>query len=133
MKDIKGIIFDFGGTIDTNGIHWSEVIRLQYTKAGVNIENETYRAAYVHGERTLAKKRIITPQHTFLRLLEEKIAIQFEHRPATEDCGRLLQTDKRDNSLHLLHSAKNIKHLPHSACNQFLWKYAGGAERVLAR
>ncbi len=79
MKDIKGIIFDFGGTIDTNGIHWSEVIRLQYTKAGVNIENETYRAAYVHGERTLAKNRIITPQHTFLRLLEEKIAIQFEY------------------------------------------------------
>ena len=79
MSSIKGIIFDFGGTIDTNGIHWSEVIRLQYTKAGVNIENETYRAAYVHGERTLAKNRIITPQHTFLRLLEEKIAIQFEY------------------------------------------------------
>ncbi len=79
MKNIKGIIFDFGGTIDTNGIHWSEVIRSQYMNAGVEIDNETYRAAYVHGERTLAKNRIITPQHTFLRLLEEKIAIQFDY------------------------------------------------------
>ena len=79
MKNIKGIIFDFGGTIDTNGIHWSEVIRSQYVKAGVYIDNETYRAAYVHGERTLAKNRIITAQHTFLRLLEEKIAIQFDY------------------------------------------------------
>lgn len=79
MKNIKGVIFDFGGTIDTNGIHWSEVIRTQYMKSGADVDNEAYRAAYVHGERTLAKNRIITPQHTFLRLLEEKIAIQFDY------------------------------------------------------
>ena len=33
MSSIKGIIFDYGGTIDTNGIHWSEVIWEQYSMA----------------------------------------------------------------------------------------------------
>ena len=26
FTDIKGIIFDYGGTIDTNSRHWAEVL-----------------------------------------------------------------------------------------------------------
>ena len=26
MEKITGIIFDYGGTIDSRGVHWSEVI-----------------------------------------------------------------------------------------------------------
>ena len=26
LKDIKGVIFDYGGTIDTNSRHWAEVL-----------------------------------------------------------------------------------------------------------
>ena len=26
LTDIKGIIFDYGGTIDTNSRHWAEVL-----------------------------------------------------------------------------------------------------------
>ena len=26
VLDIKGIIFDYGGTLDTKGDHWSEVL-----------------------------------------------------------------------------------------------------------
>ena len=44
---IKGIIFDYGGTIDTNGIHWSEVIWQQYIAANVQISKEEFREAYV--------------------------------------------------------------------------------------
>lgn len=73
---IKGIIFDYGGTIDTNGIHWSEVIWQQYLKAGAGIGKEQFREAYIHAERTLGKNRIIEPTHTFHRLLELKIEIQ---------------------------------------------------------
>ena len=79
MSIIKGIIFDYGGTIDTNGIHWGEVIAEQYKVAGIDIERELYRKAYVHGERTLAKAPIITPEDTFHTLLTKKIAIQFEY------------------------------------------------------
>ena len=79
MSTIKGIIFDYGGTIDTNGIHWGEVIAKQYRLAGIEIERELYRNAYVHGDRTLAKFPIIKPEDTFHTLLRKKIAIQFEY------------------------------------------------------
>ena len=79
MSTIKGVIFDYGGTIDTNGIHWGEVIAQQYRLAGIDIERELYRKAYVHGERSLAKTPIIAPQDTFHTLLKKKLAIQFEY------------------------------------------------------
>ena len=79
MSTIKGVIFDYGGTIDTNGIHWGEVIAEQYCVAGIDIERELYRKAYVHGERSLAKHPIIAPEDTFHTLLKKKIAIQFEY------------------------------------------------------
>lgn len=79
MSTIKGVIFDYGGTIDTNGVHWGEVIAEQYKRAGIVIERELYRSAYVHGERSLAKSPIIMPEDTFLTLLRKKIAIQFDY------------------------------------------------------
>lgn len=79
MTDIKGIIFDYGGTIDTNGIHWAEVIREQYNNARCDIEKKLFRKAYIHGERTLAIKPIIKPSDTFRILLKKKIAIQFDY------------------------------------------------------
>lgn len=77
MSSIKGIIFDYGGTIDTNGIHWGELIWQEYVKAGVNVTKECFRSAYVHGERELAKHPIIEPTDTFHTLLRKKINIQF--------------------------------------------------------
>lgn len=79
MSTIKGVIFDYGGTIDTNGVHWGEVIAEQYKVAGIEIERELYRNAYIHGERTLAKSPVIMPEDTFHTLLKKKLAIQFEY------------------------------------------------------
>ena len=79
MSTIKGVIFDYGGTIDTNGIHWGEVIASEYKAAGIELEREVYRNAYIHGERSLAKAPIISPQDTFHTLLRKKIAIQFAY------------------------------------------------------
>lgn len=79
MNNIKGIIFDYGGTIDTNGIHWAEVIWEQYHITGTNIDKELFREAYIHGERTLGRNRIIEPCDTFHTLLEKKTAIQSEY------------------------------------------------------
>lgn len=78
MNTVKGIIFDYGGTIDTNGTHWAEVIWEQYLRAEVNVDKELFREAYVYGERTLAKNRIIEPCDTFHTLLQKKIALHAE-------------------------------------------------------
>jgi len=75
---IKGIIFDYGGTIDTNGNHWAEIFRTQYQKANIQITNEIFREAYKHAERTLALHPIIRPEFNFLDTLKTKIGIQLE-------------------------------------------------------
>ena len=83
MNTVKGIIFDYGGTIDTNGTHWAEVIREQYIKAGLTIDDKLFRETYIYGERTLAKNPIIAPTDTFRILLEKKIAIHREYLNGT--------------------------------------------------
>ena len=79
MSSIKGIIFDYVGTIDTDGIHWGELIWGEYQAAGVDIDRQTYRDAYVHGERSLAKAPIIEPTDTFRTLLAKKMKLQFDY------------------------------------------------------
>ena len=76
---IKGIIFDYGGTIDTGGDHWSEVIWKAYTGAGVPVGKDDFREAYVYAERELAKTRHILPHHNFLDLLRIKMRIELGH------------------------------------------------------
>lgn len=78
LQNIKGLIFDYGGTIDSNGLHWAEVIWMGYEAAGIPISKEVFRQAYIHGERTLGKNPIIRPHHTFGDMMRLKIEIQFE-------------------------------------------------------
>jgi len=78
---IKGIIFDYGGTLDSRGVHWSEVLWQGYQQALVPIDKETFRTAYVEGERALARERIILPQDDFHTLLRKKVAHELEYLP----------------------------------------------------
>ena len=82
---IKGIIFDYGGTLDSRGVHWSEVLWQGYQQAGVPIDKETFRTAYVEGERALARERIILPQDNFLTLLHKKVALEISYLPIQPD------------------------------------------------
>lgn len=82
---IKGIIFDYGGTLDSRGVHWSEVLWQGYQQAGVPIDKETFRTAYVEGERALARERIIMPQDNFLTLLRKKVELEISFLPEQPD------------------------------------------------
>ena len=82
---IKGIIFDYGGTLDSRGVHWSEVLWRGYQHAGVSIDKETFRTAYVEGERALARERIILPQDNFHTLLRKKVALEISYLPEQPD------------------------------------------------
>lgn len=75
---IKGYIFDYGGTLDTGGHHWGKVIWHAYQRQQVPVDEEKFRDAYVHAERTLGKNPIIQPDFTFRSTLEEKIRIELE-------------------------------------------------------
>lgn len=83
LSKIKAIIFDYGGTLDTNARHWSHVLWDGYRKACVSISNEQFKEAYVFAERELAKNRIILPQDNFLDLLRKKIEIEIQYLSQT--------------------------------------------------
>ncbi len=86
--DIKGIIFDYGGTLDTRGDHWSEVLWQGYehfgigvaddeeVEPGVSIPKQAFRDAYVYGERALAVNPIVTPDFHFEDILREKLILE---------------------------------------------------------
>lgn len=76
MGNIKGVIFDYGGTIDSRGVHWSEVIWDGYRSVGVPVTKEQFRECYVYAERELAKTRHILPEHNFFDLLLIKMRIE---------------------------------------------------------
>jgi putative hydrolase of the HAD superfamily len=49
----KVVLFDFGGTLDTNGIHWSVKFLETYKKFGLKFTSEQYNSAYVKADEEL--------------------------------------------------------------------------------
>jgi putative hydrolase of the HAD superfamily len=84
---IKAIIFDYGGTLDSRGDHWSEVIYRAYRAEMPHIARDDFRHAYVMAERALDGTGIISPTDTFLDVMIKKITLQFSHLnlPAPSD------------------------------------------------
>lgn len=75
---IKGILIDFGGTIDSDGIHWFDQFRDAYALVA-DVPESLFWDAYVHTERTLGRNPIIGPDYTFCKTLQTKIALQTEY------------------------------------------------------
>ena len=75
---IKGILIDFGGTIDSDGIHWFDQFRDAYALVA-DVPEPLLWDAYVHTERTLGRNPIIGPDYTFCKTLQTKIALQTEY------------------------------------------------------
>ncbi|MFS6554926.1 hypothetical protein VPJ68_05445, partial [Parabacteroides distasonis] len=50
-EPIKGYIFDYGGTLDTGGMHWGKALWHAYERCGVPVTEQMFRDAYVHAER----------------------------------------------------------------------------------
>lgn len=83
MNTVKGIIFDYGGTIDSRADHWSHIIRRGWQKAGIEIPDvpgdTVFRDAYVYAERELARVRHILPGDNFRELMLKKIKIELDY------------------------------------------------------
>lgn len=76
---IKGLIFDYGGTLDTNGIHWAEVLWKQYETIGLPVSKADFREAYVHGERTMGRQPLVKPTDDFRQVLLIKSRLQLQY------------------------------------------------------
>ena len=75
----RGFIFDYGGTIDTQGCHWGKMIWHAYQRVGVPVSEHDFRDAYVFAERTLGRNPIIQSSYTFYKTLQVKLRIEMEY------------------------------------------------------
>ena len=66
------IVFDFGGTLDTHGRHWSHLLYEGWKRQLPQLSWGVFREAYVQAERTLQTQ----PDWDFLRTLQEKCLLE---------------------------------------------------------
>lgn len=75
-KRVRCILFDYGGTLDAPGEHWSHLISRAWTAAGADIPHEEFRRVYVLAERALATAGAVGADDNFLSLMRKKIALE---------------------------------------------------------
>ena len=82
LDNLSCIIFDYGGTLDTNARHWAHVLWEGYRHVAAAetfatplsaVTEEQFREAYVFGERALAKAPIVLPDDNFKVVLQKKL------------------------------------------------------------
>jgi HAD superfamily hydrolase (TIGR01509 family) len=71
---IKAVIFDFGGTLDTNGIHWGEKFYEAYGQFNLEIPREDFREAFVWASRNVPG--LIKRDHLLSVNLFSQLALQ---------------------------------------------------------
>lgn len=85
---MKAVLFDFGGTIDTNGVHWSEKFWEYYERFGIAVSKAEYERAFVATERELGEVPVLRTA-TFYETLRKQLRLQF----------KFLRLDARDERL----------------------------------
>ena len=73
---MKIILFDFGGTLDTDGVHWSELFWNTYNHFHIPVTKENLKEAFVYSERVIANK--IKSDFSLKQTLEKQLIYQLE-------------------------------------------------------
>ena len=92
------LILDYGGTLDTESVHWSWVLWDAYMAEQMPVSLQHFREAYVYAERTLAREPLVKPEDNMLDLLRTKVDIEtrylMEHQMLdTNEVSRRAQTE----------------------------------------
>ena len=66
---MKAILFDFGGTIDTDGVHWSEKFWEYYERFKLPVEKKDFERAFKFSEDELLSDSTISRDTFYTTLL----------------------------------------------------------------
>jgi HAD superfamily hydrolase (TIGR01549 family) len=72
---MKSLLFDFGGTIDTDGVHWSEKFWELYERFNVNVIKKDFERAFVQAENEIFTDQGL-PQAMFYQTLHKQLILQ---------------------------------------------------------
>lgn len=95
MNNYQNLCFDYGGTLDTGGIHWADFLWQEYQYHHVPVTHEAFYQAYVHTERYLEQHDVIHPNHTFRETLSIKVQLQLHELLSEEQ----LNSERNDAKL----------------------------------
>ncbi len=73
---MRAALFDFGGTLDTDGVHWSEKFWDLYQKHRIAIPKAAYEKAFIESDRRLMDDPAIS-RATFHETLRKQLTLQF--------------------------------------------------------
>src|SRR6185295_13380568 len=74
---IRAILFDMGGTLDGDGLHWLDRFVSAYAAAGLDVARETLRQAVDAAERRAATDAVIMSAH-LLEMIERHVDWQLD-------------------------------------------------------
>ncbi|MBQ9311943.1 MAG: HAD family hydrolase [Bacteroidales bacterium] len=75
----KALVFDYGATLDTNGVHWYHIFAQEHKKHNSFLSEQQMRDAYVYGERTLSASHSVESMHDFKDTLLIKVGLQYDY------------------------------------------------------
>ena len=75
---IRAILFDMGGTLDGDGVHWLERFLALYQSFGVELPREAIREAFDEAERKSAQDETIASAH-LEKMIELHVKWQLSH------------------------------------------------------
>jgi putative hydrolase of the HAD superfamily len=75
---LRAILFDMGGTLDSDGQHWLERFVALYRAAGVTLPRETLRGAFDEAERRANSDQTIASSD-FRQMIELYVKWQLDH------------------------------------------------------
>jgi len=74
---MRALVFDFGGTLDTDGVHWSEKFYEAYRAAGVDISKAAFDRAYAEAEPRMGEGQL-APDDGLQRTLRLQVEYQID-------------------------------------------------------
>ena len=81
---IRAILFDMGGTLDGDGLHWLDRFVELYAAAGVRLPREVLRAAFDHAEALSASDDVMATA-SLDQMIERHVGWQLAHMHASGD------------------------------------------------
>ncbi len=77
--DIKGILFNFSGTLDTEGCEWFDLIWRKYRDIAIPVSKRDYLCAHEYAETQITEKQLIEPGFNLYQTLLTKLSLQIKY------------------------------------------------------
>lgn len=96
---VRGIIFDYGGTLDCRGDHWSHIIREAWQNAGIDVPLSVFRDCYVYAERYMAAHHVVEANDDFRQLMYRKALLELDELQRIQPEAIALKADEKTDGM----------------------------------